>query len=297
MRVGYPCMNLLLRSISDNKIRCNRTARKKSIEKYGVNYVSDKCEKNLINLFKILRWNVQNDIHFYRITSNLIPWMSKHNIKNLENSDKIYNLLEKIGEFIKSNNLRVSFHPDHFVKLASNKSKTVENSRTELEYHGKVLDIMGLDKSKFYPINIHIGATYDDKEETAKRLEENYKKLSKSVRKRLVLENDDKESCWSISDLVRFSNSIGTPIVLDTLHHKFSGKISHQEAFELARKTWNVKPVIHHSNSKQEYEKSDNPREHSDWIHTKVSINGDYDVMLEAGKKEQALLKYRYNFL
>lgn len=296
-RLGYPCMNIYLRECSGNTIRCNRTAMKKSINKNGINYVSGKIQKNLENLFKILQWNLQNDIKFYRITSDLIPWFSKHKIDKLDNSDSIYNLLSMIGTYIIDNDIRVSFHPDHFVKLASNNQSTVNNSIRELEYHGKVLDLMGLKRNDFYPINIHIGAVYEGKEETAERLVNNYQKLSDSVKKRLVLENDDKKSCWSVSELERFSKSINTPIVLDTLHHNFSGRDnSKQEAFELIKDTWSTTPVIHHSSSKKKYEDSDSPRQHAEWIYEKPGINGKYDIMLEAGKKEQALLKYRYDY-
>lgn len=296
-RLGYPCMNIYLRRCSNNNIRCNRTAMKKSIDKHGVNYVSEKCQKNLEDLLKILKWNLQNNINFYRVTSDLIPWFDKHKIKELDNSDIIYGLLSNIGNYIVDNNIRVSFHPDHFVKLASDTESTVNNSIKELEYHGKILDLMGLEKSEFYPINIHIGAVYEGKEETAERLINNYQKLSDSVKKRLVLENDDKKSCWSVSELKQFSDCIGTPIVLDTLHHKFSRRNnSTQEAFEIIKDTWSVTPVIHHSNSKKEYENADNPRKHTNWIYTKPNIKGEYDTMIEAGKKEQALLKYKYEY-
>lgn len=297
MRLGYPCMNIFLRSLSNNNIRCNRTAMKKSIEKHGINYISQKCENNLENLLNILKWNVNNNIYFYRITSELIPWFHKHKIKKLENSQYIFNLLSEIGDFIIENKIRISFHPDHFVKLASNNDSTVKNSIKELEYHGKIMDFMGLGATPFYPINIHIGATYEGKEETATRLEKNYNKLSKSVKNRLVLENDDTNSCWGVSELVKFSDSIGTPIVLDTLHHEFTGRgLSKQEAFELVKDTWKVTPVLHHSNSRKRYENGNNPRAHTDWIYKPVNIDGEYDVMIEAGKKEQALLKYRYDF-
>lgn len=297
VKTGYPCMNIYLRRMSKNHIRCNRTAMKKSIEKHGINYVSELCEKNLRGLLHILKWNKENDIYFYRITSDLLPWYTKHKISKLENSEVLYTLLGKAGEFIKRNNMRISFHPSHFVKLASDNESTVKNSLRDLEYHGDIMDYMGLEQNDYYPINIHIGAVYDGKEPTADRLVSNYDKLSKSVQERLVLENDDKSSCWGVSDLINISRRRNIPIVLDTLHHRFTDRgQSSQEAFDMARSTWETKPTIHHSNSKKQYEDGDSMRAHTDWIYEVPEVDGDYDMMIEAGKKEQAVLKYRYDY-
>lgn len=294
MIIGYPCVNIYLRSLSQNSIRCNRTAMKKSIEKKGVNYVSTMCVKNLKDLIKILKWNVQNDIYFYRMAS-LLPWFNKHKIEELDDSELILELLLKAGDFIKNNNIRVGFHPAHFVKLASNTASTVKNSIKELEYYATVLDLMGLEKSDRYPINIHIGAVYDGMKPTTERMIQNYQKLSESVKERLVLENDDKSSCWGVSDLMRFNDRKDIPIVLDTLHHQFTSRgLSHQEAFNMTKETWDSNPIVHHSNSKMIYEEGNSKREHTEWIHTDTGINGNYDIMIEAGKKEQAVLRYRY---
>lgn len=295
MKIGYPCENIFLRSLSDGKVRGNRSARKSSIEKKGVNYVAPKCEKNINYVKEILKWNNYNNINFYRFPS-IIPWYSKHNIEGLDNSKWIYQNLKDIGNFITENNIRISFHPAHFVKLASDNKSTVKNSVQELEYYATLLDLMGLERSCKYPINIHIGATYEGMEETADRFEKQYNKLEEKVRKRLVVENDDKESCWGVYDLLDLNDRVGVPIVLDTLHHNFTNRgLSLQEAFNKSYSTWNEKVVVHHSNSKKMFEEG-SAREHTNWIYSEVMINGSYDIMIEAKKKEQAVLKYKYDF-
>ena len=63
--------------------------------------------------------------------------------------------------------MRLIFHPDHFVKLASNKDDVVERSVTDLENHGAMLDAMELPRTPYNAINIHIGAHYGDKKPPA----------------------------------------------------------------------------------------------------------------------------------
>jgi UV DNA damage endonuclease len=299
MRVGYPCMNIYLRNLSDGKIRCNRSCHKKSLDKYGVGYLEDKCEKNLEFLYYILKWNVCNDIYFYRISSDLIPWFGKHYISELSNSDYLLELLSCIGDFILENDMRVSFHPDYFVKLGSDDEDTVSNSVDYLEYHGEIMDLMGLDRSYFYPINIHVGGVYDGKEDTADRFVSNYEELNDSVKDRLVVENDDISSCWSVFDLMGIYDRVGIPVVFDSLHYRISGsELSLEESFNQAYGTWGgFTPVVHHSDSGFIYEGADSRRSHSDWIYNEFGLDGEYDLMLEAGKKEQAVFKYKYDFL
>ena len=62
----------------------------------------------------------------------------------------------------------------------------------------------------------------------------NFEKLSPSVQGRLIVENDDKESMYSVKDLMYIHERIGIPIVFDYHHHKFcTGGLTEQEALEL----------------------------------------------------------------
>ena len=71
-------------------------------------------------------------------------------------------------------------------------------------------------------INIHLGGAYGDKKSAMDRFCQNFKLLSQSVRSRLTVENDDKESMYSTKELYNgIYNRIGVPIVFDYHHHKF----------------------------------------------------------------------------
>jgi len=291
---GYAAMNLTLR---EQDIRANRGMRKKTFEEKGLPYAGKLAQQNCQDLEKILEWNIENKISFYRITSSIFRWYSQYDIEELPNADKIKNILERIGETAQENRMRLTFHPDHFTKLASPDETVVEKSITELDNHGKILDFMGMERSPYSSINIHIGAHYSDKEATAKRFCQNYRKLSKPAKSRLTVENDDKESLWSVSELIEsVHDQIGIPIVYDRLHHKFTGQnLSHKEAVIAAAETWDQRPIIHYSESRQEHGDEDaRPQSHSDYVDGLIETYGsDADVMIEAKKKKKAVLRYR----
>ena len=52
--------------------------------------------------------------------------------------------------------MRVSYHPGPFNVLASENQSVVTKTIYELNQHAELMDLMGLDKSHYYPINIHI---------------------------------------------------------------------------------------------------------------------------------------------
>lgn len=293
---GYADKNYHL---GDEGIRVNRGMQKKTFKSKGLEYVGELAEKNCSDLEKIVEWNIKNEIYFYRITSSFLPWHNKYELEELPNYESIKEILARVGKLARENNQRLTFHPGHFVKLASPTESVAEKAIKEINKHGKILDIMGVEKNPYNSINIHIGAHYDDKEKTGERFCKNYRKLSKSAKSRLTVENDDKESLWSVSELIEsVHEKIGIPVVYDRLHHQFSGRdLSDEEALKKAVQTWDEKPIIHYSESRQEHgEKDARPQSHSDMIGGPIKTYGeDVDVMIEAKSKEKALLNYREN--
>ena len=82
---------------------------------------------------------------------------------------------------------------------------------------------MGLDQSNHYPINIHCNGVYGDKKATLQRWSDNYKTLSKSAQARLVVENDDKASMYSMCKIYidGIFSEVKVPITFDFHHHRF----------------------------------------------------------------------------
>lgn len=283
--------------LSNKDIRANRGMQKKTFKQKGLEYAGELAEKNCKDLKKIIKWNYKHDIKFYRITSSFIPWHNKYKLEELPDYQEIEEHLKQIGELAEEKNQRLTFHPGHFVKLASPTQGVAQKAINELNTHGKILDKMNTKRSTYNSINIHIGAHYSNKQKTGERFCENYKKLSQSAKARLTVENDDKESLWSVSELIEaVHNQIDIPVVYDRLHHKFSGRdLTHKQAAEAAAKTWETKPIMHYSESRQEHGEEDTrPQSHSDKVKGPIkTYETNSDVMIEAKDKEKAVLNYR----
>ena len=274
--------------------------RKATFEDRGLAYAGELAEQNIRGLLEILDWNVEHEIYFYRISSDLIPWYSQYDLEDLPNSETVLELLAEVGEFAETHDIRLTFHPDHFVKLASPTESVVDNAIVDLECHGKLMDAMGLARSPYNSINIHVGAHYGDKAATAERFCASVDRLSPAVSERLTVENDDKDSLWSVPELVESVHAVcGIPVVYDELHHQFTDRgLTRMEALELAAETWptDVRPIIHYSESRRlhEADPSVSPQHHSDYVDGPIRTAGrEIDVMIEAKQKELALLQYR----
>ena len=292
--LGYACMNRTLRE-REPPLRCNRDMQQKTWETRGIEYAAELTRQNFADLYEILQWNVAHDIHFYRCTSDLVPWNSQFDLDALPNYDRIAELATDCGAFVREHGMRLTFHPDHWCKLASETDSTVENSLAAVEYHADWLDCMGLDRSPYYGINVHIGATYGDKDATAERFRDAVSRLSPGARERLTVENDDKASLWSVPELVEAVGDV-TPVVFDYHHHQFTDRgRSYREAFDLARSTWgDVRPVAHYSEPARLYGTDARPQAHADRVAgVPAWLREAADVMLEAGAKERALLALR----
>jgi UV DNA damage endonuclease len=296
-RFGYAALN---RTLREDDIRTNRGMQKATFEDRGLKYAGELTESNCRGVRRVIEWNLENDIQFYRISSDLIPWYSQYELDELPNSETVLDLLSEIGELAQTHDLRLTFHPDHFVKLASPTESVVENSIVDLECHGDLMDAMGLSRTPYNSINIHIGAHYSDKAATAERFCNAVDQLSSAVSERLTVENDDKESLWSVPELVEsVHDEIGIPVVYDELHHQFTDRgLSYREALELAVDTWpdDIRPIMHYSEARRlhEADPSISPRNHSDFVAGPIQTHGkDVDVMIEAKMKDQAVLEYR----
>ena len=297
MNLGYACINSTL-SFQKPKITTNRTMIKKTFIDKGIDYAGELSMLNVNDLSTILKWNVDNGIKFFRLSSELFPWASEYNFTDLPQYNEISKLLSIAGDFVKNNNLRITSHPGPFNVLVSPRQHVVDNTITDLRIHGEMFDMLGLSRTPFNKINIHCNGVYGDKISAMDRFCKNFERLPKSVQTRLTVENDDKASMYSVLDLMYIHKRIGIPIVFDYHHHKFcTGDLSEQEALELAISTWpdGIKPVVHYSESKSLHESDDKikPQAHSDYIHQLPNLyDNDVDVMVEAKAKELSILPF-----
>jgi UV DNA damage endonuclease len=298
MNLGYACINMTL---SKDKITTNRSMIKKTFLQKGINYCSELALLNVIDMEKIVHWNVQNGIYLFRTSSNVFPWGSEYDLETLPHIDEIKTVLKRIGDYARENGVRLTCHPGPFNVLGSPNPNVIKNTMIDLELHGRVFDMMGLTHSPYNKINIHCNGTYGDKVETLKRWCSNFNLLSDSVKTRLTIENDDKASMYSVKDLMQVHECVGIPIVFDYHHHQFcTGDMSEEQALKLAYTTWpdGITPSVHYSESKALHENNSKIKmqAHSDYINKLPDTYGlDVDIMVEAKMKELAILPFITN--
>ena len=253
--MGYACINMQLsypqqyggKEKGVKPITTGRSMIKRTFLSKGVDYASELTLANAMDLDKIIDWNILNGYNFFRITSGLAPWKSEYEWEDLKDIFRIKTHLRSAGIKAKTHNLRITSHPGPFNVLTSPHPHVVDNCVSDLTDHGSVFDMMGLTRTPYNKINIHIGGAYGDKESAMERFCVNFERLPDSVKSRLTVENDDKASMYSVKDLYEgVYKRIGIPIVFDYHHHKFcTGDLSEQEALELALSTWpkDITPV------------------------------------------------------
>lgn len=264
-----------------------------------INKLNDVIKSNLIALNNIIDYNIKNNVHFYRMSSKLIPLATKDDVV-FDYIDKYIDLYIKIGNKINEFDMRVDFHPDQFTVLNSTKREVFENTVKILEYHYKVLCALNI-KNKI--LVLHVGSGEFGKDNSIKRFINNFKKLPKYLQDTIVIENDDK--IFTAEDTLYLANYLNIPMVLDYHHYKCNKSNLDLDAIF---KTWkNEVPKVHFSSSKNTKEF----RSHNDYIDSNEFIeflenlkgyNNDIDIMIEAKKTDESLfklvreLKYKTNY-
>jgi len=302
--IGYACINTgFSERPKSQRITTNRSMIKRTFDAKGIHYASELTLSNITDLMEIVKWNEENGIKFFRMSSEMFPWASHYNIDDMPHIQEISKKLKEVGDFAKEHNHRLTFHPGPFNKLASPKENVVKNTIIDLEIHGKIMDLMGLPRTHWAKINIHVGAAYGDKPTALATFCKNVERLSPAVRTRLTVENDDKASLYSTKELYEeVYKQTGIPVVFDYHHHKFcTGGQTEKEALELACSTWgDIIPVVHYSESAREEQNNSKIKEqkHSDLIYNKINTyNNNINIMVEAKRKELAVLKYKKEVL
>lgn len=269
---------------------------RKTFDSKGLNYVSELALQNVRDLIEIIKWNYQNDIHFYRMSSDMFPWMSEYKFSDLPDYGKIKTLLAGAGNLANKYNQRLTFHPGPFNVLASPNADVVKKTLSELNKHSEIMDMMGLSTTPYNKINIHVGGVYGDKLSTLQRWSDNFHLLDENTKMRTTIENDDKVSAYTVKDLMFIHEQTGIPIVFDYHHHTcHPDNMTHQEALSLAISTWQneITPIVHVSEPRDDK----NFRAHHDYVLSEINTYGyDVDVMIEAKAKELAVIKYKSLF-
>ncbi|KAK9439988.1 SET domain protein [Metarhizium brunneum] len=330
-RLGYACLNTYLRT-ANPPVFSSRTCRISSILEHrhplqdpsqpehptknrpdkskpadpnrGLRYIQDIGLNNARDIVKMLRWNDKYGIKFMRLSSEMFPFASHAEYGySLAFASEV---LATAGKVASELGHRVTTHPGQFTQIGSPKKDVVAASIRDLEYHDEMLSLLSLSEQldRDAVMILHMGGVYGDKQATLNRFRENYQKLSKGVKNRLVLENDDVS--WSVHDLLPICEELNIPLVLDFHHHNIIFDPSVREGtqdiiglYDRIRATWtrkNITQKMHYSEPVASAVTPRDRRKHSARVKTLPPCATDMDLMIEAKDKEQAVFELMRTF-
>lgn len=251
---------------------------------------------NLITLNEVISFLERNQILLYRMTSNLVPFAS-HVVNTIPWWDEFASQLAAIGRRLRASGIRASTHPGQFTVLNSPSASVVKAAISELEYHARMMDAMGLDRTS--KIVLHVGGLYAGSEAAAMdRFCTVAASLPEEVKSRLVIENDDR--LFDAEEVLSVAGRTGVPVVFDWLHHQANPCRAPLDqvlpAIFASWKTHDGRPKVHLSSQAI----GGPPGAHADFIEPADALAffdaigpRPFDCMLEAKQKDRALLKLR----
>lgn len=283
VRLGYACITNCINDSSSSPYTYSKYLKDGDIDKLDRVIIS-----NLKSLNNIIDYNIKNNIHFYRISSKIIPLATKDDVK-FDYTNKYKSYYDTIGKKISDSKMRVDFHPDQFCVLNSAKSDVVSNSVKILEYHYNLLNMLNVNDKILI---LHVGSSTFGKENSISRFINNFNKLPIYLRKCIAIENDDK--VFNVNDVLKISKVTSIPVVLDYHHHLCNkSDFSFVDIFN----SWgNSRVKMHFSSPKNKRDY----RSHNEYINGDDFINfieilkkydRDIDIMLEAKGKDDSLFR------
>lgn len=301
VRLGYACLPLVPR---DQGIFCSRTLTLKSLAEKGVEEAKKLMLENIEDLIKIIQYNEDCGIRFFRCTSNLCPHAENPRAPHYD-IDFAADGLKRAGDLARRYGHRITMHPGQYVQLGSPHEEVVAQSVRDLNLHAKIFQMMGLTPEMGSVMIVHGGGTFGDKAATLARWEATYRALPPDTRKYISAEND--EFSYSVMDLLPMCEKINVPLCVDFFHHLVGHSsqfnIYDSELMQRVMNTWKlrgIKPKCHWSNQAPNARKGT----HADCVEDipkpilDICVKYGCDAMLETKLKDlcviEVLQKYFY---
>jgi UV DNA damage endonuclease len=257
-------------------------------------YFASIARDNVAALAAAIRHCDALGIGAFRISSGILPLVTHpaggYALETLDDGALVAAFREA-GRLAGERRIRLSFHPDQFVVLNSEREGVVASAVTELDTQGRLAELVGADA-----ICLHGGGAAAGKTAALERLARGIERLSSAARRRLALENDDRT--FTVRDLLPLSRDLGVPIVYDVHHHRCNPDgLSAEEATALAAATWGEREPWAHIASPRDGWGAPNPRPHAALVDPadfpERWLGHTMTVDVEAKDKERAVLALR----
>jgi UV DNA damage endonuclease len=258
----------------------------------------------------ILDYLHEIDVRMYRLSSDFAPYATHPEMPQFHGQiAECHGELAEVGRIARERRIRLSFHPSQYVLLSALDPAITAKGIADVNAQAELLDAM--EQGPEAVVVLHLGGAYGDKDAALRRFEEGFRGLSEAGRRRLVIEND--ETIYTVQDCLRAHRATGVPVIFDHQHHNLNpGSLPVGEAARAALATWpvGVMPKVHFSSprldsrtvlrNKKEVVEPPLLSQHADYVHPwefagflRQVEDVPFDVMLEAKRKDAALLKLR----
>lgn len=227
-------------------------------------YLSAIARDNAAALLASVRRCHELGIGAFRINSQVLPLgthpVSGYTLERLDRKGDIREAFLEAGALARTLDIRLSFHPDQFVVLNSEREAVVASSVGELEFQAGLAELIGADV-----LVLHGGGMAGGTAAALARLERGVARLSLRARGRLALENDDRQ--FTPTDLLPFCERLGIPFVYDVHHHRCKPDgLSVAEVTARTRATWGTREPHFHLSSPRDGWSGRDPKPHADYI-------------------------------
>ncbi|KEK22400.1 UV DNA damage repair endonuclease UvsE [Bacillus gaemokensis] len=296
VRLGYVAMSVHLKNASPSQTMTYAQFQRISDREAAIHKLERIANSNLDNCLRLLKHNKGYEISFFRLSSKLIPLANHEELLDWNYIRPLKEKLKELGEYAHRMNMRIDFHPDHFVILNSPQDHIFKKSIKTLHMHRKLLRGMGIQQR--HRCVLHVGGGYDDKELALEGFIENWSNVPVSIQEMIMLENDD--TTFSLKETLYLGEKLAVPVVFDLHHHMINNDGGDwYEDWHRVVNTWDTSllPVKMHISSPRE---GNDPRAHADCIDADTfltflqKIKGsvpEIDCMIEAKKKDEALFQ------
>ena len=227
-------------------------------------YLSDIVRSNAIALAHAVERCAELGIGAFRINSQILPLATHpatgYTLDDLDDGDVIRRSFQAAGDLARLRDVRLSFHPDQFVVLNSERADVVDAAVRELEYQGALAELVGADV-----LCVHVGGVTGGVDAATERFERGLERVSARVRDRLAVENDDR--LFAVREVVALSRRTGLPLIYDVHHHR-----CHPDGLPVADATamlvasWRGREPYAHLSSPRDGWGAANPRPHAAYV-------------------------------
>ncbi|WP_026692977.1 UV DNA damage repair endonuclease UvsE [Peribacillus kribbensis] len=298
VRLGYVAMSVHLQNASPSKTMTFAQFSKIKDREAAVRKLERIAVSNLETCLRLLRHSTAHGISFFRLTSRIIPLANHEELPHWNYLRPLKRALEDIKDYLSEHpDMRVDFHPDHFVILNGIQKEVLNMSIRTLRMQEGLLKGMGIDPE--HRCVLHVGGGYNDIEKALEQFIHNWGLISESLQRMIMLENDD--TTFTLKDTLYLCEKLNIPLVFDYHHHLAHNhnSVQWEDDWERVIKTWEFSklPIKMHISSPRSEKDF---RAHADYVDLSMflefleTVKGSVpriDCMIEAKRKDDALFK------